>query len=204
MHPDEPIPPPDAADASATPTPARRSRKKVATAPDQSAPSAIETEAISLPPAAEQQVEPSPLPPAEAEAVAIDDVLSGRFDAEADGDAPGGGGVGRRSNQGQAVQEVCPGGRLPPHAEIARCRARSPWWPRPRPRKAAAAAPARAAFRQTHATAPPPAPDRHWRWPRAVKWLPAGWRARRCPAGSGGFPHRLQPPKRCRHCGPTR
>ena len=85
MHPDEPIPPPDAADASATPTPARRSRKKLATAPDQSAPSAIETEAISLPPAAEQQVEPSPLPPAEAEAVAIDDVLSGRFDAEADG-----------------------------------------------------------------------------------------------------------------------
>ena len=85
MHPDEPIPPPDAADASATPTPARRSRKKPVTAPDQSAPSAIETEATSLPPAAEQQVEPSPLPPAEAEAVAIDDVLSGRFDAEADG-----------------------------------------------------------------------------------------------------------------------
>ena len=85
MHPDEPIPPPDAADASATPTPARRSRKKPVTAPDQSAPSAIETEATSLPPAAEQQVEPSPLPPAEGEAVAIDDVLSGRFDAEADG-----------------------------------------------------------------------------------------------------------------------
>ena len=83
MHPDEPIPPPDAADASATPTPARRSRKKPVTAPDQSAPPAIETEAISLPPAAEQQVEPSPQPPAEA--VAIDDVLSGRFDAEADG-----------------------------------------------------------------------------------------------------------------------
>lgn len=82
MCPDEPTAPAADDQASATPAPARRSRTKPTSEPAQTAPNAIDMVAI------EADAEPTGAPTAADEApVVIDDVLSGRFDAEADGGA---------------------------------------------------------------------------------------------------------------------
>ena len=82
MCPDEPTAPAADDQASATPGPARRSRTKPTSEPAQTAPNATDMVAI------EADAEPTGAPTAADEApVVIDDVLSGRFDAEADGGA---------------------------------------------------------------------------------------------------------------------
>ncbi|HNE60527.1 MAG TPA: S4 domain-containing protein, partial [Ottowia sp.] len=82
MCPDEPTAPAADDQASATPGPARRSRTKPTSEPAQTAPNATDMVAI------EADAEPTGAPTAADQApVVIDDVLSGRFDAEADGGA---------------------------------------------------------------------------------------------------------------------